>query len=257
MWTESQRLFLNLSKKELAVLKILHKKGPINTTELAFESKIPRVTTIRIARKLWRRGFIARQTLRREIKWSEVDRETIQKRLMTQVETSTVTLGGKEIELSEVASVTTYYGADAMLESNKKLLVAHAGEKFCSIEPNGMWKHMAKVSPKEWQELNNIYKNKGVMVDMVLEEGFEKAIGIVDKELKSSFFSLASEVRVIPEGIVSSSTEVLIFRDQALFMDWEQYIAIEIKNPSTVKLIKGMFKALQAQGTVFGYKKGF
>ena len=64
LWTEEQRQALGIKRKEQQLLDALHKKGTLNTVELAFEAKIPRVTVMRLLRPLKTRGFVARQTLK-------------------------------------------------------------------------------------------------------------------------------------------------------------------------------------------------
>ena len=82
---------------------------------------------------------------------------------------------------------------------------------------------------------------------MLVEEGYKSSLQHVELPFQESFLSLAVETRVFPKGLLHSSTEVLIFRDSALFFDWEQLVVVEIKNPSTVQIFKGMFNVLKLQ----------
>ncbi|MEK7098584.1 MAG: hypothetical protein AAB908_01645 [Patescibacteria group bacterium] len=133
MWSEQQRLFLAIGKKENALLGALQKHKTLNTRTLSFEAGVPRVTAIRLLRQLWKRGFVSRQVLKLETRWALISPQLMSKRLVREIE-STAT--HKEIALSDVASVSVYRGAKEMLASNQKILVAHTGERLFCIEPN-------------------------------------------------------------------------------------------------------------------------
>jgi hypothetical protein len=139
-----------------------------------------------------------------------------------------------------------------MIESNRRMLIAHPGERVLAVEPNGIWRHFAKIQSKEVHELNLLWGKKKILVEMVTEEGFEEVIqSHVTPDIESSFLSLAIDIRVVPKGILDSSTEILIFRDQVLFMDWAHLVAVEIQNPSTVRVMKAMYRMLQKSGSPF------
>lgn len=87
---------------------------------------------------------------------------------------------------------------------------------------------------------------------MIAEEGFEKIISQYTKpELGESFLALTTDIRIVPSGMLDSATEMFIFRDQVLFTDWAHLVAVEIKNPSTVRVMKAMFRMLQKSGRVY------
>ena len=248
MWSEKQRLFLSINKTEHKLLSTLQKHGSLNTRTLSFEADVPRVTAIRVLRRLLRRGFVSRQVLKLETRWSLINPSLLERKLNRDTDASRV--APKETILSDVASVTTYRGAQEMFASNRKILIAHAGERIYCIEPNAIWKHAAKIPATDWIHLNRLVKQKGIVAEVILEQGFEKVLGMsVQKDWSDSFFAFASDVRVVPRGALSSGTELIIFRDQALFLDWEDLVTVEIKSPNTLKVLRGMFRALQFTAT--------
>ncbi|MBY0472934.1 helix-turn-helix domain-containing protein [Patescibacteria group bacterium] len=245
LWNEEQRQALGIKKKEQRLLDVLHKKGTLNTMELAFEAKVPRVTVMRLLKNLKERGFVARQTLLNEVRWSLVRPELLVKR----IEKTFSNMPGNSkntLPLSDIASVHVYRGPHELLESNKKLFAAHPGERIYSIEPNGVWRHIAKVPAQDWVHLNKLLKQKKIIVELLIEEGYESYFKSIERPLQESFFALVGETYIFPKNLMRSSTEVLIFRDSALFLDWEQFVAVEIKNSSTVAMFKGMFSLLKS-----------
>ncbi len=248
LWNEEQRQMLGIKKKEQRLLDALHKKGTLNTMELAFEGKVPRVTTMRLLKNLRERGFVVRQTLLNEVRWSLMNPELQVKRLQKVFADMPGSSQKTTLPLSDVAKVTVFRGAEEMYETNVKFLIAHAGERLYAIEPSGMWRHIVKVPVQKWLHVNRLMGEKKIVVEAIVEEDFEKQITkYADIALMESLTGLANELSVIPKGYLDSSTEVLIFRDQALFLDWEQLVGVEIKNPSTVHLLKGMFSLLKSQ----------
>jgi sugar-specific transcriptional regulator TrmB len=247
-WTKKQRSILGLSEKESGLVDVLHKKGSLNTSSLASESRLPRVTAMRILKALHERGFVTRKEKGKEALWELVSPVELESRLASVFNNSSA-FSKSNINLSEVGSLTVYRGAKEMLESNRKLLIAHAGERLLTIEPNGIWKHFGRIASHEWESLNRAVKEKQIQIEMVVEEGFELALKEeVDPGIEESFLSLAVDIRVVPARVLDSSTEIIIFRDLILFMDWGHLVAVEVKNPSTTRVIKAMFRMLQKSG---------
>ncbi len=248
VWTKEQRVALGLSEKESKLLDVLGKYGPLHTSALAYHASLPRVTTMRILKILLERGFVVRKEESRAVVWSLVDPALLEKRLVHLFEIPGV-FKRRNIGLSEVGNLTIYRGVTGMIESNERMLIAHAGERVLAIEPNGIWKHFGAVQSDDMLTLNLLWKEKQILIEMIAEEGFEKIIDEqINPELGKSFLSLATDIRVVPQGMLDSATEVLIFRDQILFTDWAYLVGVEIKNPSTVRVMKAMFRMLQNNG---------
>lgn len=247
LWTKEERVALGVSDKEFALLEVLHKEGAQNTSALSYSSSLPRVTTIRILKTLKERGFVTRHTRSREVVWSAVDSRVLEKRFGTLFADGVDTQ--KTTELSEVGSLVVYRGIDAILESNQKILNTHKGERLLAIEPNGIWKHVSGTQQEVITHMNRRFKEKQILIEMVVEEGFEKAIAeSIDPQLAETFLALAVDVRVVPARFLDSSTEILMFRDQILFVDWANLVAIEIKDPSTARIMRTMYRLLQESG---------
>lgn len=245
LWTEEQRRFLGISEKEHSLLNSLHKIGHQNTRELAFNAKVARVTAIRLLRGLHKRGFVSKQTLRTEVRWYLTRPDLILKRFAGLFE-NVEGIKTASLPLSEIANVTVFKGPQEMFESNKKFLVAHAGERLYSIEPSGIWKHVNQIPAKDWVHLNSLLMQKKVVIETMVEEDAKAHMQRhIDPTYAQSFLDLSNEFHVLPKGFLNSSTEIVIFRDQAFFLDWEQLVGVEIKNPSTIKLLKGMFELLK------------
>lgn len=246
--TNEQRGILGLSPKEGRLIEALHKHTVLNTSELAHHTSLPRVTTMRLLKGLLARGFVSRKEKGKFVLWSTVTKDVFKKQFDSLFDS------GKDThffaaELSEVGSLRLYHGIEAMIESNRRMLVAHPGERVLAVEPNAIWKHFAKVQSKEVHELNLLWGTKKILVEIVAEEGFEEVIkSHIAPDIESSFLSLAIDIRVVPKGVLDSSTEILIFRDQVLFLDWAHLVAVEIQNPSTTRVLKAMFRMLQKSG---------
>lgn len=246
LWNEEQRNALGLSIKEHQLLDTLHKKGPLNTMELSFEAKVARVTAMRLLRTLKVRGFVARQTLTNEVRWSLVSPELQVKRLQKLLADMPGSSAKTTLPLSDVAKITIFRGGEEMYETNVQFLTAHAGERLYAIEPSGLYRYILQVPLKKWIHVNSLIKQKKIVIESIVEDDFEAEVSKhADRALAKSFMDTVSEVYVVPKGFLNSSTEVLIFRDQALFLDWEQLVGVEIKNPSTVKILKGVFELLK------------
>ena len=247
LWTKAQRVALGVSDKEFALLAVLDREGSINTSALAYHASLPRVTVMRILKTLKERGFVVRKTRGREVMWSIVAPTLLEKRFISMFEGEEGVQ--KVTELSEVGSLMVYRGIDEIIASNQKILAVHTGERVLAIEPNGIWKHVSGTPQEAITHMNRLFKEKQILIEMVVEEGFEKVIAeSVNPQLGETFLALAVDIRVVPTRFLDSATEVLIFRDQILFTDWAHLVAVEIKNPSTVRVMKAMYRLLQESG---------
>ncbi len=246
--TKSQKTLLGITEKESIFLDVLIKSGSQNTSSLSMKVKIPRITVRRILMGLHERGLVTRRKKSREIEWKSIDEKKLREKIGEAFGLSPRT-NMEPIGLSDMGSLIIYRGEKEMHESNAKLLGMHPGERVLSIEPNGIWRHFARVPLAQWSELNILIKKKQIIFETILEEGFET---VIQKEagaaIEHSFLDIPSDIRVVPARVLDSSTEVLILRDQILFMDWEHQVAIEIKNPSTTRVIKAIFRMLQQSG---------
>ncbi len=244
MWSPQQRSFLGITKKEHALLRLLQ-KSPLNTSEIALRARFPRVTVLRHLTTLWKRGFVARNKAAREVRWSLVSQKLLRKRLELDA-MGERSISGQRIPLSDIASVSVYQGAAEMFASNQKILAAHAGERLYCIEPNAIWRHVVKIPATEWVHLNTLLIQKQIIAEVVVEQGFEEVLKeYVEDVLSESFFALAKDVRVMRKGSMPAAVETLIFRDQVLLLDWEQFVGVEITSASIVKILKGLFLELQ------------
>lgn len=245
MYTTTQQAFLGLSKKEAALLKAVE-KSVLNTSEISTKAGLPRVTALRLLTALHARGFVARHKAAREVRWSLVSPKLTRKRLELGLEEREKTAFGKLIPLSDIASVSIYRGHHEMLLSNQKFIQSgRAGERLYCIEPNAIWRHVAKVPAADWVHLNRLLKQKQIIAEIILEPGYEKALGHIESLLSESFFAISKDTRVMPAEIMQTPVEILIFRDQALLADWEQLIAVEVTSASMVKALKGLFVTIQ------------
>lgn len=245
VYTKTQQQFLGLSGKELRLLKVLE-KSPLNTSEAAKKAALPRVTVLRLLSGFYKRGLIVRHKAAREVRWSLVAPKLVRKRLELSQEERERTAFGKLIPLSDIASVSVYKGYHEMLLSNQKFLqTGQAGERFYCIESNAIWRHVAKTPTADWVHLNNLLKQKKIFAEILIEPGYQKALGFVEGKLTDSFFAISKDTRVLPAELMQAPIEIMIFQDKALIADWEQLIAVEITSASMVKALKGLFVTLQ------------
>ncbi len=246
MYTKEQQQFLGLSGKELQLLKALE-KSTLNTSEASTKATLPRVTSLRLLTSLYKRGLVARHKASTEVRWSLVAPKLVRKRLELGQEEREKTAFGKLIPLSDIASVSIYKGYHEMLLSNQKFLHSgHPGERFYCIESNAIWRHVANTPAADWAHLNNLLKQKQIFAEILIEPGYEKALGHVEDLLTDSFFAISKDTRVMPAEIMQAPIEIMIFQDRALIADWEQLIAVEVTSASIVKALKGLFLTLQS-----------
>lgn len=246
IWTKEQRQVLGISEKEYTLLQVLAGTEKSNTSAVAEVAKIPRVTALRILGGLKKRGFVTSRIQGKAVMWSAVPPADIEKNYMKLF--SAHEHVSSPTTLSEVGSLTIFRGAEGIIETNRRILNAIMGERVLAIEPNGIWKYVAQSSQDTWTHLNTLFKQQNIQVEMITEEGFERHLEIVDPELRHTFLDIISDISVVPERLLDSATEILLFRDQIFFIDWAHEVAVEIKNPSTMRVMRAMFRVLQESG---------
>lgn len=253
LWNKEQRLLLGIGDKEQKLLQVLAQGGVSNTSVVAKEAKIPRVTTLRVLSGLSQRGLVSRRVRGREVLWSALPPPSIEANFMELFAGSVAV--SPATPLSEVGSLTVFRGMEGIMETNRRILDAKIGERFLAIEPNGIWKYVKQSPQDAWTHLNKLFRQKNILVEMIAEEGFEKYLEETDPEMRRTFLDLIADIRVVPERLLDSATEILIFRDQIFFIDWAHEVAVEIKNPSTMRVMRAMFRVLQDSGRQIALKE--
>lgn len=250
--TKKQQHWLGVDVRAARLLNHLAKEPGLSTSALARLAKVPRVTTLRVLCSLQKRSLVTRKKVAREVQWFALSAEELRNKTVDVLgvpPTDEKGVLGFRLPLSEVGALTVYRGLAEILASNKKLQLAHAGERVLAIEPNGVWKHFPQQEMAVWVDLNVEFQKNNLIIEMVTEEGFDTEIRhCASEQFSSSVYGLAKDIRVVRAGFLDSATEVLLFRDQALFIDWAHVVAVEIKNPSTVRVLRAMFRLLQASG---------
>ncbi len=237
---------LGISEKEQKLLGVLARQDGLNTCAVAEEANVPRVTTLRILSRLYKRGLVSRRARGREVLWSALHPPVIEANFMELFAANSAV--SPATSLSEVGSLTVFRGMEGIMETNRRILSAKVGERFLAIEPNGIWQYVKQSPQDAWTHLNKLFRQKNILVEMIAEAGFEKHLEETDPEMRRTFLDLITDIRVVPERLLDSATEILIFRDQIFFIDWAHEVAIEIKNPSTMRVMHAMFRVLQQSG---------
>lgn len=245
MLSPAQKTFLGLAAKESDLLRVLQ-KGSLNTSGAAKAAKLPRVTALRLLSGLWKRGFIGRHKQKREVSWSPIGRALMRKRLELALDEESPGRFNKTVPLTDLSNVLLYKGLSELLASNQKMLASHPGERVYFIEPNAIWKHAARIPPSEWVRLNKMLKQRNIIAEVVVEEGYENILSQYGGDWSESFFALADDVRVMPKNSMPSPVEIIVVKDRVILADWEQLAGIEIVSSSVVKAFRGLFAALQS-----------
>ncbi len=132
-------------------------------------------------------------------------------------------------------------------------------ERLYIIQPNQSTEMVLRKYPfNELVEINNFIKDNKIIVEAVLHENaFDHFFETLKKEQKTgreiqamfqSFADRVADTTYISKELLDFKAEIYIMGPVALILNWEEEVAVEIKNPDMVGMLKGFFEFIKHYG---------
>lgn len=245
---------LDLSKEQLRVFNSL--KAPQNPTQIAKEIKLPRTTISYILKELVDRGLVTKKRHGKRYLYTKSDTEKLNKltdevRLLLDNSLSDI------ISIPSFEDIKVYKGIKSIIDLQTKLLKdepRHSRVKV--IQPNKSFIAMFdNASVEEIIEYNKAISESKVILDAILEDNaYDEYLNYwkVDPEgferLNPSYLERTTDYVEVKRNSISFSSELWIYTDLILIINWSKKNAILIKNLESRGLLEALYDTLKSQG---------
>lgn len=242
---------LRLKKAEQKVLAVLSSE-PKTPTEIVGLSKLPRATVYLALSTLFQRGLIHSTIQKGRRYWLEESAQKLESGLSQTLKSlrHLTQVDQLEIKHKDDTSVVIHRGAKAMNEVILRAINLNEGERvqvFQDSRPDDGWVRVIGI--KNILKINALLKKRHIIGESIIPETyFSRLVPYLGKKWAISYVDRINIVYMLPERYFLSLAEIITFRDRALIIHMGDEIAVEIKNPQILLLIKSMLEVLKESG---------
>ncbi len=254
-WKNPALHVLGLDAKEKEILLSL--RDPLSIQDLARKSPIPRTTLAYIIKKLVKRGFIEKVKLGKRHKYYSITQERL-KSLLEGAHTMKIkTHNSTSPLISTLDSKKLFYhkGLVNIVRLQAEFLNSYENERVYAIQPNKSWLSLhSKVDDERVIHVNNIIRNNNLIIDAIIEhDAYQKFKKVTQSRKKfirltKSFGDRMADYVSAPKGYLTDQVEMWLIKNSALFIDWQEEVAIKIVDAHMVNFLKDMFLLTKEQG---------
>jgi len=245
---------LDLSREQLRVFDSL--KTLKNPTELAKETGLPRTTITYTLKDLVERGLVAKKRQGKRYFYVKSDSEKLGK-LTDEVRLLLDNSLMDIISIPSFESIKIYNGTSSIIDLQTKLLNSEPRHsRVKAIQPNKSFIAMFdNASVDEIIKYNKSISDSKIILDAILEKNayevyrdYWKIDPDSFEKLNPSYLNRTVDYVQVKSGSISFSSELWIYTDSILVINWSKKNAILINNLETKGLLEALYDALKSQG---------
>ncbi len=214
--------------------------------QLVRKTRLPRTTLLRTLDALARRGLAESHTQGKRLVWRRAPQGSIERSILA----STKSLGVSVADMS-VPGFTLIRGADDLTRTLRALLESlPRNGRFTGVQPTiSALAAMEKMGLQETIKINELIKQRGIIVQGVLEENFVGRLsGVYGREWFKSFAGRLAHTSVVPEEYLRYLSDLYIIGNHAMLANWQDEIGVVIGNKDVVALLNSLFKFMHDSG---------
>ncbi len=258
MFIEEEIKLLGLTTKEKKLLAGLS-ATPINVSSLARTTKIKRTSLYSLLDHLSSRGLVSKTLQGKRWYWFATPAKQLQEKFFSLAENHRTTSEVREHEIGIIASQDSEYkiyrGKNKLITIYTELANLPRHSRLYGIQPNISVGSVLKHLPDEnLITINESFKKRNIIVEALLQEDFLTAYaGILKqkkpkKEILQSYGNRLAVTTYIPKATLNFDSEIIFYGNIVLFLNWQELVAIVIKNKDIVGIMKALFELAKLSG---------
>ncbi len=251
---------LGLSEREQKIYNGIH-TAPLTVAEIARGASLPRMTTHYALLRLLGRGVIERVKRDGYFLYHRVPKEKL---FMEALPQSEMPGGFISIPITKDTGTVIYRGLKDIYKLHERICQENAGKRvYCIQTTNSTDRIVNGYSQKEVDHLNELISRNKIICDVIVEEDifdpiftkFKKDGAKNFEKYLEVFLDRISVTYILPKHFISFKNDMVLFKDVAVFIDWEKQIAIELRNKEIVGMCLDLFETFKTHARRVEYKE--
>lgn len=262
MFNEESRQLLGLSEHENTVLFVLGDDA-WNITALSKEAEIKRTSLYPILGRIHERGLVKKVRKGKRTLWKRISAPELQDKLFALAERhkgqDTVRKEEVGIIASQESEYHLYRGEEKLFQIYESFGMLAKNTRLYGIQPNiSAYSVMKKFPYDRLVKINGNIKKNQIIVEALLQENFlEYYVAHLKKEgkskekireLLSAYGGRLAITTYVPKDTLDFDSELFFYRDVVTFLDWQEMVAVVIKNKDIAGIMKDLFELMKLSG---------
>lgn len=246
---------IGFTKDESKVYRALADE-PFTVANVTKKTRLARMTCHYILIRFLKRGLVSRMKRQRHFLYTKISPEEV----ATHIATLSDSVGKSELpSTSRDARVSVHKGKQSIYALYEKVCKESVGERVYTIQPTASTKYIFDhYSVHELDRLHVLMGENELIIDDIIEEDFFQPIyekhGAGFESAIQTLLDRMTATYALPEGSLASKSDMVIFGDVVLFIDWKEEIALEIRVAEIVALCLDLFKTFKSQTRHIGFR---
>lgn len=257
-WSNKSLAFLGLNEAETKILNSFDSAK--NHLAVSKEISIPRTTVAFITKNLVKKGFILPIKHGKRFLYVSLSEEQLADRLKQTLGGMRSTANerkGAQIRISKESQFTIHVGIKEVIEAYSRIASANKNTRIKALQSSKSWNTIVeKLAPNELIKFNQSIIENGLIVDGILQEDAYVKYGdylkshpeAINAEAAKSLTGRMADYTIVPPQFFDVYSEIWIFRNTVIIINWREEVAIEITNQEMMGFLRDMFEFVKMGG---------
>ena len=170
---------------------------------------------------------------------------------------------GARVKTSHENEFIIHVGPNEILPAYQRIASKNRNTRIRAIQPHRSWLELnEKITPEQLVEFNHaIIKNKIILDGMLNESSYDSYRKEIEKDpekhraVVESLKGRMADYTIFSDNYFNCDSEIWIFQNTALIINWKEDVAIEITNPNMTKFLTDMFEFVKMGGKKIDHNK--
>ncbi|PSO45147.1 MAG: hypothetical protein BRC25_03035 [Parcubacteria group bacterium SW_6_46_9] len=238
---------LGLSDKEIKVYQALT-NDPQTVAEVTDNANVPRMTVHYALQRFLDRGLTERIKRNNKFLYTKVSFAELAKEAL--FPESGISSGALSVPIGEGVDLVIYKGFEEILEMYEKITQNHPRQRLKTVQTTVSTGHIyANFSIERLDQVHKIMNKHDIIVEDVVEKDFfapmYKHHADNFAEAAESFLDRTTVTYALPKDYINFTTDMAIFSDLVVFIDWEKPVAIVVRTAQIVQMCLSFYEILK------------
>lgn len=249
---------LGLSDKEKKVYQALSNGEPQSVTEVGREADVPRMTAHYALQRFLERGLAERVKRDNQFLYTKVSFAELAKDVL--LPEGEISSGALSVPVGEEVDLVVYKGFEEILQMYEKISASHPHQRLKTIQTTASTNHIyANFSIERLDTVHKIMNEHDIIVEDVVEKDFfapmYKHYPDNFQEAAESFLDRTTVTYALPENYIDFTTDMAMFDDLVVFIDWEKPVAIVVRTDQIVDMCLSFYEILKSEAAKVQFRE--